>query len=108
MRKDEPVEGAGPALSAGGKVVAVFVGFLLFWAAVLGVLVGVAGPRAQTRLVFGLVQIAIAAWIVSVWVRGSRRRRSAIGWAAVGFAAGMVVFGGCFALIATGRIRIAG
>lgn len=99
----------GDALSGRAKAAAAVFGFVLFYATVLlvftiGIGLRAVGPFAPAAIVV-VAGIVVAIRAVRA---GTPRQRSVVRWGALGFAAAMVVFGGCLGLIATGRIRIAG
>jgi hypothetical protein len=95
-------------LSAGGKVVASVLGFVLFYGlafmlAVVGLNMRVVGPFISL-----IVAVAFVVGVIRMARDGTPRQRRALRWGALGFAAAMVVFGGCLGLLVTGKIRIAG
>jgi hypothetical protein len=103
---DERPQTSARRLSPSAKFALGVVGFFGFYFVVLGL---VAGATLGGRGILILECVVVLAFVLWLWQSWSSDTRAVLAPMAVGFAVAFVLFGGCIALLSSGRLgRIAG
>lgn len=97
--------GRPPRVGVGETIVWVLLGVAAFYAAAFATVMSFAQSGGSALLV---VPVLLVVGAVVAWRDAGVATRARLARLAVGVGVGMVMFGGCIALLASGRVRIAG